>query len=383
MAPAMTPSMNCPLENPIPPEAQDRWQADPPYLNDGESLSRFAEQVDSGVVWDPDRQAQDRLLQEEAIQLENRGLTSQSRKHPPGPHKQQQQAELWKKQTIHKATIAAKLRVLNMDTEAAKLELCHSYYTVCLCDDCGTVRKFPNRCDLFYCPECQPGLAHDRKRQVEWWTATIQQPKHVVLTVQNIPDLSRAHLDELQKWFTALRRSKFARNWKGGFYSIECTNEGKGWHLHIHALIDAKWIDAPELALKWNNITRGMGRIVKVKDCREASYLAEVTKYAVKGSQLASWSPEQISAFIRAFDGKRTFGVFGSLYGARTEFAEFIATMKAARPKCDCGSCSVRYFSEADWILRELQSGSAISTSHAPPVSTQIPLAISINVWPD
>ena len=383
MASTMTPTNPCPLEPPIPPEEQDRFQEDPERFGDIESISRFAEQVDQGLVWDPDRQSESRLLDVEAIQLENRGITSQTGPLWVGGKTAPQQQELWRKQTHHKDAIAAKLRVSNMDTEADKLDLCHSYYTVCLCNDCGTVRKFPNRCDLFYCPQCQPGLAHDRRKQVEWWTKTISQPKHVVLTVQNAPDLTRAHIAELMRWFTGLRRRKFCRNWKGGFYSIECTNEGKGWHLHIHALIDAKWIDAPELAIQWQNQTRGMGRIVKVKDCRQAEYLAEVTKYSVKGAQLASWPPEQVATFIRAFDGKRTFGVFGSLYGVRTEFAEFIATMKAAKPKCDCGSCSVSYFTEADWIVKELQSGSACSTSRPPRVSPQLPLALSSNVWPD
>jgi hypothetical protein len=375
--------MLCPLEKPIPPEALPACQENPDTFAVDDSFRRFAELIDQGLVWDPNTCPQSRLAEDEAIQLENRGVTSQTGQLPPRGLAAPQQSELWKRQTIHKNAIAAKLRVLNMDTEASKLELCHSYYTVCVCNDCGAVRKFPNRCDLFFCPECQPGLAHDRKRQVDWWTATISQPKHVVLTVHNVSDLTRGHLDELQKWFTALRRRKFARGWRGGFYSIECTNEGNGWHLHIHALIDAKWIDGGELALQWHSITRGLGRIVKVKDCRKADYLAEVTKYAVKGSQLAAWSPEQVATFIRAFDGKRTFGVFGSLYGARTEFAEFIATMKAARPKCDCGSCCATYYSEADWIVKELQSGSACSTSHAPPASKQLPLNLTLNVWPD
>lgn len=375
--------MLSPLETHIPPEALTGYPTLPDAFAVDESFRRFAELIDSGLVWDPDTAHQSRLIEEEAIQLENRGITSQSRCTPTAPRHGVMQPEFWKKQTVHKNSIAAALRVLNMDTEAAKLELCHSYYTVCVCNDCNTVRKFPNRCDLFYCPECQPGLAHDRRRQVEWWTRTIRQPKHVVLTVRNIHDLTRGHLDQLGKWFTALRRRKFCSNWTGGFYSIEVTNENNGWHLHIHALVEAKWIDAAGLALQWDSITNGMGRIVKVRDCREAEYLQEVTKYAVKGSQLAQWSPDQISAFIRAFDGKRTFGVFGSLYGARTEFAEFIATMKAARPKCECGSCSVRYYSEADWIVKELQSGSSVSTSRPPPVSMEMQLALNQTIWPD
>jgi len=240
-----------------------------------------------------------------------------------------------------------------MTEEAEKLENCHSHYTIAVCCNCNTVRKFPNRCDQGHCPECQPHLAHERKRQVEWWLPTLKQPKHVVLTVRNIPDLSRAHLTQLRSWFTNLRRRKRYQNWTGGFYSIEVTNEGRGWHLHIHALVEAKYIDRIQLSLDWNSVTNGMGRIVKVKDCRRESYLAEVTKYAVKGSQLAAWKPADIADFIRAFSGARTFGVFGALYGARTEFAEYIATLKAAKVGCSCGCDQVMYYSETDWMLKE------------------------------
>lgn len=331
---------NCFPESVIPPEApsEQAWQ-------------RFIEEADAGLFWDPDTAPEGRLAAEEAIQLENRGVTAQT---APKPHWHKQlpkQIEFWRQQTVHKNAVAAKLRQAGATAEAAKLEACHSYYTFAVCRDCGVVRKFPNRCDLFYCPECQPGLSNERRKQVEWWTQQIQQPKHVVLTVKNLTDLCTGHVDEFRAYFTKLRRRKFARNWKGGFYSLEITREGAGWHLHLHALIDAKWIDSAELALQWHSVTHGYGRIVKVKDCRNHDYLAEVTKYAVKGSQLASWTPVEIRTYLGALTGRRTFGVFGALYGQRTEFAEFIASLKVARPRCNCGSCNVTYYDEAHFLL--------------------------------
>jgi hypothetical protein len=135
--------------------------------------------------------------------------------------------------------------------------------------------------------------------------------------------------------------------------------------------------------LQWHSVTHGFGRIVKVRDCRNADYLSEVTKYCVKGSQLAAWPAADVAAFVRAFSGKRTFGVFGELYGARTEFAEFIATMKAARPRCDCGCMTATYFSEADWLVKELQSGSPGTSRPPPVVRTETPPLFDLNVWPD
>jgi hypothetical protein len=275
------------------------------------------------------------------------------------------QQQFWQAQTIHKNTVALRLREGGMVAEALKLEKCHSFYTFAVCHDCGQSRKFPNRCDLFFCPECQPHLSHERQRQVGWWTSQLQQPKHVVLTTTNTQDLRPDHVDEIRAAFGRLRRRKFCRNWKGGFYSVEVTNEGRGWHLHLHILVDARWIDAGQLAREWTAATRGFGQIVKVKDCRNLEYLAEVTKYAVKGSQLASWKSGEVVEFVRAFSGKRTFGVFGSLYAKRTQFAEYIAVLKQSRPRCPCGSCNVSYLSEFDWLKLDLVAD--VATKPRPP----------------
>ena len=343
----------------------------------------MTESADQELCWNPDKVSQSRLIAEESLRLEKRGITPQTPEHHPKPKISISQAELWKLQTVHKNTVAAKLRVSNMDTEASKLELCHSYYTFAVCGNCGTVRKFPNRCDLFFCPECANHLQNERSKQVEWWIKTIKQPKHVVLTIRNITDLEVGHIDELRSMYTKLRRRKFARNWHGGFYTIHVTHKATGWHLHIHALINARWIDQQGLSEQWRSITNGLGHIVRVKDTRAKDYLREITRYVVHGSQIAAWHPDLIATFVRAFDGKRTFGVFGDLYGKRTEFAEWVAALKQARPRCDCGSCNVSYFDEAAWLLRDATGPHSNQPRPPPPSHTQQCLIHAPTVWPD
>jgi hypothetical protein len=291
------------------------------------------------------------------VKLERRGVTSQK-----------SQFALWAGQTIHKNSVAAKLREFGRAEDASKLEQCHSRYTMAVCSGCNAVSKFPNRCDQFFCPECQPRLSADRKKAVEWWTREINQPKHIVLTVKNIEDLSKPHIQEFRKWFSSLRRSTFAANWRGGFYSLEVTKEGNGWHLHLHALVDAKWIDAIRLSDQWRKSTKGFGYIVKVKDARNRNYLAEVTKYAVKGVQLAAWSGPDIAKFIDAFRGVRAFGVFGSLYGARTKFSEWWKQVRGAKPACACGCCTARYFSESEFLEMDLVPLNTSMSSLPPPI---------------
>jgi hypothetical protein len=270
-----------------------------------------------------------------------------------------------------------------MAEEAAKLEACHSTWTIARCDSCGKEQHFPNRCDLFYCPECTPRLAHEREESISWWVAEVNQPKFITLTCRNIPDMNSGHLLEFKSWWRKLRRRKFAANWRGGFYSIEVTNTGNGWHLHLHALVDARWIDGGELARVWHEVTNWQGEIVKVKDARAEAYLARVKSYIVKPEQLAKWTSDQIKTFVQTFDGARTFGVFGTLYAKRTEYAEWIKAVRGAKPTCPCGSSNIRYLTETEAIMEDLRENRPQSVRPPPPkVELELKLDVPRNWTP-
>lgn len=304
-----------------------------------------------------------------SVQLETRGTTSQKTKTF--------QKELWARQTVHKNTIAAKLREFGRVDIADGLELCHTETTWCVCKQCTTAKPFLNRCERFYCPECQPTLSRDRERSVGWWAREMRQPKHVVLTLTNEEELTKEYVKWAKECFSRLRRRKFARNWTGGFYNWEVTKEkagsyknghvlAGGWHLHCHALVEARWIDDRQLSEEWSKVTGGRGRIVRVLDARRVDYLKEVTKYAVKGSQLAAWTGAEIASFVDAFTGVRTFGVFGELYGKRTEFKEWLEQLQQNKHKCKCGCEEFWYQSDADYQLSDVVLISSGPTN-APP----------------
>jgi hypothetical protein len=381
--PPQTPDTPCTSVAPVPSGARSGQPGDNNSIQVDEAWQRLCEDTDKHLYWDPNTSPQQRFNEGLPIQVQNRGLTPQT------PFKQisdtlvGKQLEIWKTSLHHAETIASKLDTQGMHEEAASLKNCHTFFTVAVCQNCHKAVKFPNRCDRFYCPQCASHLHWERQKQVSWWTGLIAQPKHVVLTCRNIPDLCAGHVAEMRAWFTRLRRRKFAKNWVGGFYRIEVTNEGRGWHLHIHALINAAWIDAPTLAMAWGSITGAMGYIVKVRDCRGTSYLSEVTKYVAKAPQIASWCEKDVATFVHAFQGQRTFGVFGELFGARTEFAEFIATLKAAKGRCECGCQNRKYYTENEFFALDCVPEIG-NTPRAPPKKdNQIQLLSPEFRWPD
>lgn len=295
------------------------------------------------------------------VRLETTGVTSQFR-----------QAELFSVRLIHKQSIALKLREVGCLDIAEILQNCHSRKGFAECQGCRKTRVFWNRCDNFFCPACQPHLSADRAEAIEWWTHEVKQPKHVVLTARNSDTITFARVAWFKSCIGKLRRSKLARSWRGGTWALEVTNEGRGWHLHAHMLIDADYIEKSALALKWAKLVGQDFAIVAIKDARGKSYLKEVTKYAVKGSQLAKWTGLDIAAFIHAFQGHRTFGVWGSLYGKRTEWAEWLKSISSKRGTCECGCDRWKIFDEDSWEahLIELEAKSGKS-SNPPPMPTQ------------
>ena len=283
------------------------------------------------------------------------------------------QSELWSKTTILKDSIVAKLRSIGADDIAEPLARCHTEQSFAQCNGCQAVKTFWNRCENFYCPVCQPTLAKERALSIGWWTHEVTQPKHVVLTVRNSAHLTQTYVRWFKDCFAKLRRRKFARNWRGGIYSLETTNESRGWHLHLHALIDANWIDPHELSKQWADIVGQDFAIVYVRDARQRDYLKEVCKYAVKGTELASWTPMQIVTFVNAFTGCRTFGVFGSLYGLRTKYADWIRLIAGNRRKCNCGCDQWKIYDEQSWQWK-CETYQPIVAPRPPPVDSQASL---------
>jgi hypothetical protein len=108
-----------------------------------------------------------------------------------------------------------------------------------------------------------------------------------------------------------------------------------------------------DIATSWAKLLGQDSAIVAAKDVRDRSYLQEVTKYAVKGSEIASWSGETAKEFILAFEGVRQFSCFGSLYKDRALRQTIKEGLTPGKPTCKaCMSDNLRYLDqhEEQWL---------------------------------
>lgn len=267
-----------------------------------------------------------------------------------------QQVCLLEDNDLFAQTIYKKLEGLCSSNQFWNFGRCGQEQVYRTCRDCGELEKFTYQCNLKWCPRCQWRVVEKRKALLKLWTAKLDQPKHLVLTQKNFPILTRKKLREHMGMLSALRRRKIFGGVDGGCVSTEITNEGRGWHLHSHWLLNVRFIPIERLAVVWGEMVGQSFAVVRIMDVRDASYIQEVCKYVCDGSEMAKWPAEQINEFVTAVRGTRFFASFGKLRKLAPLIRQELAAMKPAPKVCDCGCEDFRYESEVMTVVNEVRA---------------------------
>lgn len=240
---------------------------------------------------------------------------------------------------------------------AAKLEKCGAEL-VLRCGTCGAPRRVGKRCDLKWCPSCQHALASRTVARYQAACAAIKWPLFVTFTTKNHDTITGA-VRAVRRAFGKLRRLRWWRAAvRGGVAGVEVTNKGRGFHVHVHALIDCRWLavrESPpgplckgdafkrkakaactEVAEQWTLCMDGRPSSVKPRrvwtrdggDIRAA--LAEVLKYAITTEDMDTIE-EPVTPLLDEISRTRMVTSWGSCYG--------LGGGRPQRPKCECLSC--------------------------------------------
>lgn len=287
----------------------------------------------------------------------------------PDITKEQLRAQIFAKRNADRAALSAKLDACGADDLAARLDKCGQPLGM-TCTACGHQKSIFTRCDLKWCPSCAPLLAHDKVTRYAPICAEFVSPLFVTLTVKNYSD--RVGVRELRRAFTALRRQRwFKKCCLGGVASFEVTNTGKGWHPHIHALVDCRWLSITvnrpppgssndafraaarralnEVADVWSLAVGRKGSlkvraVFKRDDGDPTAAMREVIKYSVKPSDLIE--ADEPDVLIRELSLSRNLVSWGSAYRHPT-----LRKPAAVATKCECCNAE-RTFLPDDVIAR-------------------------------
>jgi len=258
---------------------------------------------------------------------------------------------------------------------AARLEKC-GRELVLRCQACTRGRTCLTRCDLKWCPACQPVLAFRTAERYRVIAAGCQWPLMVTWTCTHAAEDSHLLLRHVRRSHTKLRRQRwFKTRQKGGVIAYELTHGDHGWHPHAHSLIDCRWlsvtIGAPpvgadrkailrrarascaEVAAQWTLALGRKGRVEVHRVWRRENgiedSLAEVLKYSTKGSELAELDDSvPIGPVIDMLDLTRNVASWGTFYRHPA-----LKRVKPPAAMCECG-CS-------DWLPEELMLASAVN----------------------
>jgi len=143
------------------------------------------------------------------------------------------------------------------------------------CSHCGYPLRVKMSCGDRTCPTCRRkwyGYHYGAlKRYISSWSKVY----FLTLTLKNIPDseISRWHVHRLREAFSKLRY-RLKPSIKDGYYVIQMTNSGTGWHLHLHALFGGQFVPVSQISKAWHEITKD-SYIVNIK-------LVEKWEYALR-----------------------------------------------------------------------------------------------------
>jgi hypothetical protein len=207
------------------------------------------------------------------------------------------------------------------------------------CGSTGHIKDLKLKCSDRTCDECRKRTYF---RLFKGWfklAEEMKNPKLLTLTTVNVAELTKEHLRFIRSSFVRLMRRKYYKDRiLGGLYVVELKNIGKGWNIHLHALIETiSGMDGFLLQRKisddWLEITRHS----KIVDIRQAESgkrsLGYILKYLTKTPEINGESV----VYNIALKGTRLIQTFGKLYSKR----------KPEKKKMACAECG------CDWWMTD------------------------------
>lgn len=236
----------------------------------------------------------------------------------------------------------------------------------CVC--CGAIKTVEKACRKRWCPVCARKISAKRVGKYAGAVARMQWPLFVTLTRPNVRTITLDTIKEMRRAYRKLRqRQWWERKVVGGIASVEITNRGKGWHPHIHSILDCRWLAktvpppkatdtragmaakfkaaASEVGTEWAHamgLKRASVHVKRAFTSRDIgphsgnneSIAVEVLKYSVKPTDLIE-SAEPIGELIHLLGAARLVSSFGSMHGRKLDEDD---ASDEPRPSCECGA---------------------------------------------
>jgi hypothetical protein len=185
----------------------------------------------------------------------------------------------------------------------------HPIRTLC-CSHCGYPLRVKMSCKDRTCPTCRRKWYGYHYGALKQYISSWEKVYFLTLTLKNIPDsqISRWHVQRLREAFSKLRY-RLRPCIKDGYYVIQTTNSGTGWHLHLHVLYSGQFIPVSQISQVWHDITKD-SYVVNIKLVEKWDIALRYLLSDFRGTPRIR--PEDYETYNGLFRGSRLVQGFGT-----------------------------------------------------------------------
>lgn len=175
-----------------------------------------------------------------------------------------------------------------------------------------------NCCRSRWCAPCASARSRIISTNVERIVGR-SADRWLTLTLRHSSTPLADQLDRLFESFRRLRQSPIWReNVKGGaaFIELKISERDTLWHVHLHVIVEGRWMDQRELTQRWHAIT-GDSFIVDIRPIPDLEKLVRyVTKYVTKPADSSVFAqPNRLDEMIVALRGRHLCYTIGTWRG--------------------------------------------------------------------
>jgi hypothetical protein len=229
-------------------------------------------------------------------------------------------------------------RARSMFKEAAMLDACNETELLAFCTHCGNRWWVPNKCRTRVCPLCSWEVTKDRVKYLNAMTRHMKHPKMITLTMPRWTRDPHEGIKHLRNSWAKLRKTRVFKTVRGGAYQIELKQKEDGWHIHMHALLDAPYIAQQVLFTQWSRITGIEVPQIDIRSASDPKAREYVVKYASKGAAFDTAHTSIVDWYL-ATKGERLFATFGLWYNATIN--QLDPDGNPLLPPCACPFCKM------------------------------------------
>lgn len=219
---------------------------------------------------------------------------------------------------------------------ADALSDCNEIKRAVSCLVCHSAFYILDRCRKRVCPLCSFKESLRRGKFIERVCHKMAYPKCLTLTMPRWTDTPQDGIKHLRTAWNLLRKSPVFSAVKGGVCQIELKRKPNGWHIHLHAIIDAPFLPHQHLYSTWRKILGIEHASIWINAATTPAQRHYAAKYTAKA---ADWDGDlaTVVAWHRAVKGQRLFSAFGDWYNK--DESDLPADQVPAAPEYLCSIC--------------------------------------------